>query len=164
MNSGIQISVVLPCYNGGELLNVQLEALATQQHDEPWELLFLDNASTDGSSNVARQYEARIPNLRIIDASAERGQPYALNLGIGLARGPMIITCDADDEVAPGWLNAMARALREHRFVASRMDQTKIEPALASIQSTIRGFTRTLVSPAATLRGGRHAWIPQVIV
>ncbi len=109
-------------------MKVQLEALAAQEYEEPWELLFLDNGSTDGSAETARQYEGIIPNLRIIDASAERGQPYALNLGIKLAHGPFILTCDADDEVAPGWLRAMAEALKEHRFVASRVDHVKLNP------------------------------------
>jgi glycosyltransferase involved in cell wall biosynthesis len=127
-NQGIVVSVVLPCYNGGALLRVQLEALAAQEYEEPWELLFMDNGSTDGSAEMAREFENRIPNLRVIDASAEQGQPYALNLGIKLARGPFILTVDADDEVAPGWLRAMAEALREHRFVASRKDLVKFNP------------------------------------
>jgi glycosyltransferase involved in cell wall biosynthesis len=126
--SKIEVSIVLPCYNGGELLRVQLESIAIQEHDEPWELLFLDNASTDGSADVAREFEGRIPNLRIIDASAERGQPYALNLGIKLANGQRIIACDADDEVAPGWLRAMSLALKEHRFAVCRMDFAKLNP------------------------------------
>lgn len=124
----IDVSVVLPCYNGGALLGVQLDSLAAQQFEQPWELVFVDNGSTDGSADLARGYHGRIPNLRVIDASAEKGQPFALNTGIKAARGSRIILCDADDEVAQGWLRAMAAALVEHRFVASRMDQQKLNP------------------------------------
>lgn len=124
----IDVSVVLPCYNGGPLLAVQLDAIAAQEFDQPWELVFVDNASTDGSADMARAYQDRIPNLRVIDASAEKGQPFALNTGIKAAAGSRIILCDADDEVAPGWLRAMAAALSEHPLVASRMDQRKLNP------------------------------------
>lgn len=126
--AAIDVSVVLPCYNGGDLLALQLDAVAAQQLDEPWELVFVDNASTDGSADLARSYQDRIANLRVIDASAEQGQPFALNTGIRAARGSRIILCDADDEVAPGWLRAMAAALRDHRLAASRMDQRKLNP------------------------------------
>ena len=127
--AAIDVSVVLPCYNGGDLLALQLDAVAAQVSDEPWELVFVDNASTDGSAEMARSYQDRIANLRVIDASAEQGQPYALNTGIRAAKGSRIILCDADDEVAPGWLRAMAAALRDHPLVASRMDQRKLNPA-----------------------------------
>lgn len=129
-DEGIQIdvSVVLPCYNGGSLLARQLDSIAAQEFEQPWELVFVDNASTDGSADLARGYRDRIPNLRVIDASAEKGQPFALNTGIHAANGRRIILCDADDEVAPGWLRAMAMALEEHRFVASRMDLRKLNP------------------------------------
>lgn len=128
MNTDIVVSIILPCYNGGDLLRVQLESLASQNYEEPWELLFLDNGSTDGSADTARQFENRISNMRIIDASAEQGQPYALNLGIKMARGPFILTVDADDETGPGWLKAMAEGLKKHRFVASTVDHVKLNP------------------------------------
>lgn len=126
--SAIDVSVVLPCYNGGDLLALQLDAVAAQQLDEPWELVFVDNASTDGSADLARSYQDRIANLHVLDASEEQGQPFALNTGIRAARGSRIILCDADDEVAPGWLRAMAAALSVHPLVASRMDQRKLNP------------------------------------
>jgi glycosyltransferase involved in cell wall biosynthesis len=124
----VTVSVVLPCFNGGPLLDAQLTALAAQRHDEPWELVFADNGSTDGSLERALALAERMPNVRVVDAAAERGQPYALNTGIAAARGAAILLCDADDEVAPGWLAAMATALKTHRFVAARVDHTKLNP------------------------------------
>ena len=128
MTSSIRTSVVLPCFNGGPLLRVQLDALAAQVHEGSWELVFVDNGSTDGSADMARGFAARIPNLRVVDASAERGQPYALNTGIRAARGSRILLCDADDEVAPGWLTAMVAALERHVLVAARVDHRRLNP------------------------------------
>ena len=69
-----------------------------------------------------------MPNLRLVDASDRRGPAHARNVGAAAARGRLLLSCDADDVVAPGWLAAMARALAEHEFVACRYDNEKLNP------------------------------------
>jgi len=125
----MKLSVVIPCLNGADTIAVQLEALANQQWSEPWEVIVSDNGSTDGSMEIVKQYEGRIPNLRIVDASLRRGQPYALNTGAKIALGESIAFCDADDEVGPGWLATMGEALSRWDFVACRIDVHKLSPA-----------------------------------
>ena len=121
-----ELSVVIACYNGAKTLPVQLEALAAQKWTHPWEVVLAENGSTDGSGELARSFP--MANLRVIDASARRGQPFALNTGVRAARGRLIALCDADDEVAPGWLAGMGEALRQHEFVACSMDHTRLNP------------------------------------
>ena len=124
----MKLSVVMPCYNAVSTLGGQLEALAQQQWSQPWELLIVDNGSTDGSQHLARRYAPAIPHFRVIDASARRGQAFARNVGVQAAVGDAVAFCDADDEVAPGWVEAMGNALAHHGFVACREDTTKLNP------------------------------------
>jgi glycosyltransferase involved in cell wall biosynthesis len=122
----VNLSVIIPCFNGACTIGAQLEALAKQRWHEPWEVIVADNGSTDESVAIVERYKSSVPNLRVVDASARRGQPYALNVGAQAARGDALAFCDADDEVALGWVAAMSRALSEYDFVASRIDVEKL--------------------------------------
>lgn len=122
----MKLSVIIPCYNAGGTIGGTLEALALQDWPEPWEVIVANNRSTDASMNIVRQYQDRIPNLRIVEASARQGQPFALNTGAQAALSESVAFTDADDEVAPGWVAAMGGALQQHDFVACRIDDEKL--------------------------------------
>jgi glycosyltransferase involved in cell wall biosynthesis len=122
----MKISVIIPCLNAAQVLPLQLEALANQKYFHPWEVIISDNGSTDNTVAIAQQFQQKIPNLRIIDATAIKGPSYARNLGAKAATGEALIFCDADDEVAPGWIKAMAEALAKYNFVAGCMECTKL--------------------------------------
>jgi glycosyltransferase involved in cell wall biosynthesis len=124
-----KLSVVIACLNAAGTLGAQLTALAAQPCPVPWEVLVCDNGSTDATRVVARRFAARIPSLRIIDASAVRGAGAARNQGVEHALGDWIAFCDADDEVAGDWLAAMCQALAEHRFVAGRFESHRLNGA-----------------------------------
>ncbi|HHH44028.1 MAG TPA: glycosyltransferase family 2 protein [Gammaproteobacteria bacterium] len=118
----MRLSVILACYNGEKTLADQMDGLASQEWSKPWEVVFVDNGSTDNSRAIAERYKDRLPCLRIIDASEKQGKSFALNKGIRAARGELIAFADADDQVAPGWLAAMGNALETHDLVACRWD------------------------------------------
>jgi glycosyltransferase involved in cell wall biosynthesis len=122
----MKLSVIIPCYNAVDTIAEQLEALATQEWSEPWEIIVADNRSTDDSIAIVKQYQERLPNLRLIDASARQGQPYALNAGVKAAVGEALAFCDADDVVGSGWVAAMGAALSKYDFVACRFDTLKL--------------------------------------
>jgi GT2 family glycosyltransferase len=122
----MKLSVVIPCYNGAATIGAQLAALAEQRWSEPWEVLVVDNRSTDNSFAIVEDYRRRLPNLRIIPAYERQGQPYALNVGARAAAGESLAFVDADDVVGAGWLAAMGKALARHEFIAARVDVTRL--------------------------------------
>jgi glycosyltransferase involved in cell wall biosynthesis len=123
-----RLSVVMPCLNAAATLPTQLDALASQSWEGDWEVIVADNGSTDRSREIVESYQGRIPNLRLVDASDRRGQAHARNVGAAVASGDALLFCDADDQVAPGWLAALGRSLAQHEFVACRYDNEALNP------------------------------------
>lgn len=125
------LSVVIPCLNAADTLPGQLAALAAQQFAGEWEVIVADNGSSDGSRAVVESFRSRLPALRLADAGDRRGRAHARNVGAATASGNALLFVDADDEVAPGYLAAMAEALARHDFVACRYDSDSLNPEWA---------------------------------
>ena len=117
------VSVVIPAYNAAATLAEQLEALAAQQYEDDWEVVIADNGSTDGTADLARRYRPRFKAL-----SARRRRAAARALLPAQRRGDSrprraAAYCDADDVVAPGWLQAMADAARHYDLIGGWLDE-----------------------------------------
>jgi GT2 family glycosyltransferase len=120
------LSVVLPCRNGAATIAAQLEALAAQSWAGSWELVVADNGSTDESMRIVEGFRGRLPSLRVVDASARPGAPAALNAGVAAARGRLVAFVNDDDEVDPGWLEAIARGLEDYDVVGGRLEYDRL--------------------------------------
>ena len=123
------LSVVIACRNAEATLGVQLEALAREPRHSEWDILLCDNGSTDDTIAVAESYRARLPRLRIVAAGENPGPAYARNVGAAQTRARWLAFVDADDEIAPGWIDAMFAALDAHAFVAGRFEPTRLNSA-----------------------------------
>jgi cellulose synthase/poly-beta-1,6-N-acetylglucosamine synthase-like glycosyltransferase len=119
-----RVSVIIPCRNAAQWLGTQLTALSQQDYPGAIEVIVADNGSTDESGAIA----ARHPGVIAVDASARRGPNHARNAGAGRATGDIILTCDADDIVDPGWVTGMVRGLRRYDLVAGDLDYETLNP------------------------------------
>lgn len=142
-----EVSVVIPSHNAAATLGTQLDALARQETDRSFEVLVVDNRSTDLTAAVAKAHESRLPCLRVIDAQAGAGVAYARNTGAAQARGNLLLFCDADDEVAPGWVGAMTEALGAADLVGGAIEVNRLNTA--SVRSGYPDMARDL-------QRGRH--------
>jgi glycosyltransferase involved in cell wall biosynthesis len=125
----MKLSVIIPCHNGAKTLAQQLDALARQSWDGDWEVILVNNGSTDRSVEIAESYGDRLPNLQIVDAHVPGtpllGVTHSYNVGLQAAQGDAFAFCEADDEVCDQWLEAAATGLQHHELVAGplRHDQ-----------------------------------------
>lgn len=117
----IAVSVIVPAYNASSTILRQLEALRCQEFPGPYEVLLVDNASSDRTAEVAEQFGNGWPQLRIIEAHSRRGPSHARNRGALAARYGILLFCDADDIVEPGWARVLAAATQEHGVAAGRL-------------------------------------------
>jgi len=120
------VSVVLPVHDARDTLPEQLRALGDQHLDQPWELVVVDNGSTDGSGALARAACAGRDGWRVVDAHDGRGAAYARNTGVTAARGDLLLFCDADDVVGDGWLSTLVAALGSADLVAGRWELRRL--------------------------------------
>jgi glycosyltransferase involved in cell wall biosynthesis len=135
----VEVSVVIPFRDAAPHIRDQLEALAQQDFAGTWEVIAVDNGSSDESRQLARGFTDRL-NLHIVDAFERAGAAWATNVGVRHASGRKLIFIDADDEVTPGYLSAMAASLDEHDFTISEFDHETLNPDW--MRSAQRGFSR----------------------
>jgi glycosyltransferase involved in cell wall biosynthesis len=162
-----ELTVVLCVHNGAATIARQLDALARQRWDAPWEVLVVDNASTDDTHRIVTDFAATDPRFRVVDAPHRLGLSYARNVGAANARAPAIAFCDDDDLVGDGWVAAMGTALREHAVVACRFDwqdAAAAEPVPVAGTPVGAGFQAQRVEqmfglPVAAGVGGWQRWL-----
>lgn len=90
-----EISVIVPVYNVEKWLPKCLDSILGQTYGD-FELILVNDGSTDGSLEICRAYEANDKRIRVIDGP-NRGSSVARNTGLELAQGNWIIFCDSDD-------------------------------------------------------------------
>jgi glycosyltransferase involved in cell wall biosynthesis len=136
--------VVIPFRNAARHISHQFEALAQQDFAGTWEVIAVDNGSSDESRQLAEAFTDRL-DLHIVDAAERSGAAWATNVGVRHASGRKLIFIDADDEVTAGYLSAMAVALDEHDFIISAFDHETLNPDW--MRSAQRGFSRDPENP-----------------
>lgn len=124
----MDLSVVIPAHDVADTLAEQLDALLAQEWDGAWEIVVVDNRSTDGTAALAREYATRDGRVRVVDAPEHAGLCYSRETGVRAAASDHVAICDGDDVVEPGWVAAMGDALREHRVVTGPLDVDRLNP------------------------------------
>ena len=103
-------SVVIPTYNRLPILQKCLQAMEAQDFTQPYEIVVVDDGSTDGTVEFLQSHRHEFPHLRLLLQSHE-GAAIARNTGIDLATGDTIVFIDSDLVVTPIFLSAHAKAL-----------------------------------------------------
>ena len=116
MNRSPQVSVVMPVFNAESSIGAAISSILAQTfHD--FELIIVDNGSTDDSARIITSYERDDERVKVF-SQPNRGMAHALNMACGIARGSYIARMDADDISLPERLTLQANFLREHQDVA----------------------------------------------
>lgn len=147
-----RVSVIIPVRDSAATLGRQLRALSRQGYTGDWEVIVADNGSRDGLRAVVGQHGPLLPRLRVVDAGPDPGVSRARNAGARAANGDLILVCDADDEVTPGWIQAMVEASRQHDLVGGPLEPQGLN------DSTLLG-TRYLSSEGAW-QDDPLPWVP----
>jgi glycosyltransferase involved in cell wall biosynthesis len=129
-SASVALSVVIPCRNAAAHLPELLDALARERLDALWEVVVVDNGSTDATRAVAESRAHSLP-VRVVDASDHKGAGYARNVGAKAAAGEHLLFLDSDDLIATGYLPVMHAALTSADIVGARLDAIALNPGWA---------------------------------
>lgn len=126
-----QISIILPCYNVESYIHRCFTSLERQTIGmDQMELIFVNDASTDGTLAALTELEARYPDdIIVINFPENRRQGTARNVALEYASAPYIGYVDSDDWVEPDMFEKMLNAIETHNcdFVECRWDLAKDE-------------------------------------
>ena len=139
------ISVLLPARNAAATAGAALEGILRQRGAPPFEVICIDDASTDGTGEALAHFAQSDARVRVFPGEG-RGLVAALQLGLARCRGDLIARMDADDLVDPDRLRLQAEMLAG-------------DVSLGAVGSLVRCFPRPLTPGLARL----EAWLDSVV-
>ena len=121
------VSVIIPAGRVDVQLRDQLRAVLNQSSSHDFEVVVALNTSDPGMieelHELLRSFDD--PRLEVVVASEMRSASYARNVGVASARGEILAFCDADDEVAAGWLDSLLNEFGEGCAVGGHLDEAR---------------------------------------
>lgn len=118
-----EVSIVLPTYNGERFLRQAIESIIKQKYTD-WELIIVNDCSTDSTPDIAKEYASMDSRIRIINNDVNKKLPESLNIGFRSARGKYLTWTSDDNLYLPDAIYEMHSYLEENH--ESMMVCTKI--------------------------------------
>lgn len=122
------LSIIIPAHNEAGTISEQLDALAAQEWNGSWDVIVVDNQSTDATRSIVESYSQSV-DVRVVTAPKQLGINYARNVGVASTTATAMAFCDADDVVATGWVAQMGSALLRHELVTGALELDRLNPA-----------------------------------
>ena len=167
----IEISVVVPVFNEEGNLPILIPRLADVLNHlgDAYEVIFVDDGSSDGSRKILKEMVSKYPFFRMIGLSENRGLSTALIAGMREARGEKIVTLDSDLQNDPEDIPKLVGCLDRYDM-ATGWRQKRDDPWLRRISSRIANVIRNRLSgekiydSACTLRAFKRECIKEIPV
>jgi GT2 family glycosyltransferase len=145
-NPDVVLTIIISCYNTCELVGDCLRSIYQNPPSESFEIILVDDASTDGTSEMVG---ATFPGVRLLRNDVNRHYSYSNNLALDEARGLYVLLLNNDTIVLPDALDAMIAFLRGHP------EAGVVGCKLLNEDGTIQWSVKSLPSPAAAIFGAR---------
>lgn len=109
------VSIITPCYNGARFISQTMDSVLRQTYAS-WEMLVVDDGSTDNSAKIVRSYMEKDSRIQLIQQK-NAGSAAARNHGIRICKGQYIALLDADDLWKPQFLEKQIAFMREKHAI-----------------------------------------------
>lgn len=149
------ISVIVPVYNAGEYLGPCIDSILCQDYRE-FELLLIDDGSSDGSSDICDRYARQDERIRCFH-QANSGVGLSRNFGIEQARGEWICFIDSDDRVKADYLSAFDTEKTSADIVITGIDFVNVKSGAVIRREQ---YEPTIID----LKRDRHSLMPFLLV
>ena len=111
MSAGPEVSIIMPVRNEAASLDAALASVCSQASDAPFEVVVVDDHSTDSTRSIIERWVAKDERVRLV-SSPRRGIPQALNCGLETARGRYLVRVDGHSIVPPNYVQALLDHIR----------------------------------------------------
>lgn len=118
MKHKITISVIIPTYNRAATISRTIDSFIAQDYKD-WELLVVDDHSTDNTKEVVEEYRQRDVRIQYLLNERKKGAQGARNTGIQHAQAEWIVLFDSDDYAHPDLLSKLVPSIDDHADVVS---------------------------------------------
>ena len=176
----MKISVVIPVFNELESLPGLVEELKINLNNfKEWEVIFVDDGSSDKSNNWLFKLSNENDNFKLIQFFRNYGKSAALSEGFKNAKGDYIITMDADLQDDPAEIPNLINKLEEGWDLVSGWKKNRLDPLNKTLPSKLFNFVTRIVTgikihdfncglkgyrqsviKSINIYGGRHRYIP----
>ena len=176
----MKISIVIPTFNEKESIpDLYLEICDAVPGNSDWEIIFVDDGSSDGSKDEIEKIISKDPKVKLISFYRNFGKSAALSEGFKHSRGDIIITMDADLQDDPAEIPNLINKINEGYDLVSGWKKVRHDPWTKTFPSKIFNFVtrlltgvkihdfncglkayRNSVVKSIEIFGGRHRYIP----
>lgn len=146
------LSILIPVYNEEGNLSLLYEKLMTalKKAGRPYEVIFVDDGSSDGTMEILLDLREKNPNVKIVSFSRNFGQTAALSAGIDVSKGDILIPMDGDLQTDPEDILPLLQKIEEGFDVVSGWRRERKDPFLT------RRLPSTLANKIISWIGGVH--------
>ena len=146
------LSVLVPVYNEEGNLSLLYEKLMTalKKAGRPYEVIFVDDGSSDGTMEILLDLREKNPNVKIVSFSRNFGQTAALSAGIDVAKGDILIPMDGDLQTDPEDILTLLQKIEEGYDVVSGWRKGRKDSFLS------RRLPSMIANKIISLIGGVH--------
>lgn len=110
----MKVSVVMPVYNVEKFVEKAINSVLNQSY-ENFELILVNDKSTDKSLEILKKYEEKDSRIKVVDKPVNEGLGYARNSGMEVATGDYIYFIDSDDYVEPNLIEECVKSIEENQ-------------------------------------------------
>ncbi len=178
------LSIVVPVFNEEESLGAFYKELFLQvsKLKVEFEVIFVDDGSTDGSLSILKKFESENKNIRIFSFRKNRGKAEALTLGFRKAVGEYVLTIDSDLQDRPDQIKKLIDKSKEDWDLVSGWRKNRRDPLSKNISSKLFNFVSSFfwglkvndlncglklykaeAAKSLSLYGGAHRFIPLLL-
>ncbi|HTK82422.1 MAG TPA: glycosyltransferase family 2 protein [Bacteroidota bacterium] len=144
---GLEISIVIPLYNEEQSLRELHEKIRNALHRfNRYEIIFVDDGSTDGSFRVLQELRQRDRRVKIIRFRRNFGKSAALSVGFAQAEGSFVITMDADLQDDPNEIPSLVNELKKGTDLVSGWKKKRRDPISKTIPSKFFNFVTSVMT------------------
>lgn len=159
------ISIVMPVFNAEEYLKKSIESILGQTYPA-WELIIIDNGSEDDSFRICQEYAKNEDRILVLHQYQNKGVSAARNLGVEKATGNYVTFLDADDWVAPDYLEQLIKTAKNTQADMLVCQYRKAYDADRNVEEEIqeqssfaaKAYNREEYVSQCLLEGYTHCW------